>query len=54
MLPNDTRAKVDMSIRPWTRDGGQMVRSPGDLFELFDNALMFDRPEHHLLSGIHE
>lgn len=54
MLTRDTRSTVDMSIRPWTRDGGQMVTSPGDLYEIFDNALMLDRPEYHLLSGFHE
>ncbi len=54
MLTKDTRATQNMSIRPWTRDGGQMVRSPGDLYEIFDNALMLDRPDFHLLSGFHE
>ena len=54
MLTRDTRAKRSMSIRPWTRDGGQMVVSPGDLYEIFDDALMLDRPGLHLLSGFHE
>ena len=54
MLTKDTRATQNMSIRPWTRDGGQMVVSPGDLYEIFDNALMLDRPDFHLLSGFHE
>ena len=54
MLTKDTRTMADMSIRPWTRDGGQMVRSPGDLYELLDNPLMLDRPEYHLLSGFHD
>ena len=30
MLPRDTRARAEFSIRPWTRDVGQMVESPGD------------------------
>jgi len=54
LLTRDTRAVRDMSIRPWTRDGGQMVISPGDMYEMFDNVLMFDRPDFNLMSGFHE
>jgi hypothetical protein len=36
MLPSDTQAKAGMSLSPWTRDVGQMVTSPGDLYELFE------------------
>lgn len=36
MLPNDTQATAGMSISPWTRDVGQMVNSPGDLYELME------------------
>jgi len=54
LLTKDTRAVRDMSIRPWTRDGGQMVISPGDMYEMFDNVLMFDRPDFNLMSGFHE
>jgi hypothetical protein len=54
MLTRDTRATRSMSIRPWTRDGGQMVVSPGDLYEIFDDALMFDRPDLNILSGFHD
>ena len=36
MLPTDTQASAGMSISPWTRDVGQMVASPGDLYELFE------------------
>jgi hypothetical protein len=36
MLPSDTQARAGMSLSPWTRDVGQMVTSPGDLYELFE------------------
>lgn len=37
MLPSDTQAVAGFSISPWTRDVGQMVASPGDLYELFED-----------------
>lgn len=37
MLPSDTQAIAGFSISPWTRDVGQMVASPGDLYELFED-----------------
>jgi membrane-associated phospholipid phosphatase len=36
MLPVDTQAKAGMVLSPWTRDVGQMVTSPGDLYDLFE------------------
>jgi membrane-associated phospholipid phosphatase len=36
MLPSDSQATAGMSLAPWTRDVGQMVASPGDLYELFE------------------
>jgi membrane-associated phospholipid phosphatase len=36
MLPSDTQATAGMSLSPWTRDVGQMVASPGDLYALFE------------------
>jgi len=36
MLPSDTQATAGMSLSPWTRDVGQIVTSPGDLYELFE------------------
>lgn len=36
MLPVDTRASAGMALGPWTRDVGQMVGSPGDLYELME------------------
>ncbi|HCY63571.1 MAG TPA: hypothetical protein DHV59_12235 [Oxalobacteraceae bacterium] len=37
MLPSDTLAGAGMAISPWTRDVGQMVASPGDLYDLVEN-----------------
>jgi membrane-associated phospholipid phosphatase len=36
MLPSDTQATSGIGISPWTRDIGQMVASPGDLYDLFE------------------
>jgi membrane-associated phospholipid phosphatase len=36
MLPSDTQATASIGISPWTRDVGQMVASPGDLYDLFE------------------
>lgn len=36
MLPVDSQSVVGMGLAPWTRDVGQMVASPGDLYELME------------------
>ncbi|WP_409265973.1 YjbH domain-containing protein [Massilia sp. BHUDP2] len=36
MLPADSQASAGFALSPWTRDVGQMVASPGDLYELFE------------------
>jgi membrane-associated phospholipid phosphatase len=36
MLPTDTQANAGIGLSPWTRDVGQMVASPGDLYDLFE------------------
>ncbi|GAB3459641.1 hypothetical protein GCM10027321_17850 [Massilia terrae] len=36
MLLADTQASAAMSLSPWTRDVGQMVQSPGDLYEMVE------------------
>jgi len=45
MLTKDTQAFANMSISPWTRDVGQMVVSPGDLYNLVERPLMLDSSE---------
>ena len=42
----DTRATANFSLAPWTRDVGQMVNSPGDLYGLMERSLMLDNPEY--------
>lgn len=37
MLPSDSQSNAGFSLSPWTRDVGQMVGSPGDLYDLFEN-----------------
>nr|WP_307742733.1 YjbH domain-containing protein [Massilia varians] len=37
MLTSDSQAVAGFALSPWTRDVGQMVISPGDLYELFEN-----------------
>jgi membrane-associated phospholipid phosphatase len=36
MLVSDTQASASMAISPWTRDVGQMVQSPGDLYGMIE------------------
>ena len=36
MLPMDTQANAGFAISPWTRDVGQMVASPGDLYDMIE------------------
>ena len=36
MLPMDSQGIAGFSISPWTRDVGQMVASPGDLYDLIE------------------
>lgn len=36
MLPVDTQATASVALSPWTRDVGQMVASPGDLYDLME------------------
>ncbi len=38
MLPMDSQGTAGFSLAPWTRDVGQMVASPGDLYDLMENS----------------
>lgn len=42
LLPNDTKVTTGFSLAPWTRDVGQMVRSPVDLYDTLEKPLMID------------
>lgn len=37
MLTFDSKSKAGFSISPWTRDVGQMVASPGDLYSILED-----------------
>ncbi len=50
MLTEDTQARSDMSLSAWSRDVGQMVESPGDLYRLLERPLMLDSAEHDYLT----
>ena len=45
MLTKDTQARSTLSLAPWIRDVGQMVVSPGDLYDLFERRLVLDSGE---------
>jgi membrane-associated phospholipid phosphatase len=36
MLPNDSQAVASVALSPWTRDVGQMVANPGDLYDMVE------------------
>lgn len=36
LLTSDTQASAALAVSPWTRDVGQMVASPGDLYEMIE------------------
>ncbi|TMH87072.1 MAG: phosphatase PAP2 family protein, partial [Betaproteobacteria bacterium] len=42
LLPNDTRLVTGFALSPWTRDPGQMVNSPVDLYQMLEKPLMLD------------
>src|SRR3989442_1872431 len=42
LLPSDSRVVTGFSIAPWTRDIGQMVNSPVDLYQMLEKPLMLD------------
>lgn len=54
MLTRDTQAVARFAISPWTRDVGQMVKSPGDLYTIVEDPLLFDWSGRHLLSAFHK
>jgi hypothetical protein len=53
MLTRDSRTTARFDISPWTRDVGQMVKSPGDLYTIMEDPLLLDWNGHHLLSDFH-
>ena len=46
MLTRDSQDRANLSLAPWTRDVGQMVESPDDLYRLMERPLMLDNGEY--------
>jgi membrane-associated phospholipid phosphatase len=42
LLPADTSVVTGFSLAPWTRDIGQMLNSPVDLYQMLEKPLMLD------------
>ncbi|MFN2301890.1 MAG: YjbH domain-containing protein [Gammaproteobacteria bacterium] len=41
-LPFDSTAASDFSMAPWSRDGGQRVNAPGQLYEMLERRLLLN------------
>ncbi len=48
MLPTDSQAVAGLAISPWTRDVGQTVASPGDLYRIMEQP----RRDMYLYDGL--
>ena len=48
MLPSDSQASAGFSLAPWTRDVGQIVASPGDLYDMVEQP----RRDLHSYDGL--
>lgn len=53
MLTRDTQERANLALADYTRDVGQMVASPGDLYRLVERPLMLDRALHDPLTDFH-
>jgi hypothetical protein len=49
-LPYDTKASGAFALSPWTRDVGQMIFFPGDLYTMFEQALLLNTTDYNPLS----
>ena len=49
MLTRDTQVTSAFSLAPWTRDVGQMVQSPGDLYDMVERPLANVRDQDGLV-----
>jgi len=52
LLPKDTRVSTGFSIAPWTRDVGQMLNSPVDLYRTIEKPLVIDMHKSDGLSRL--
>ena len=49
-LPYDSKARGNFSLAPWSRDVGQMVRFPGDLYRMMENTMLLNTDDYNPLS----
>ncbi|WP_303905672.1 YjbH domain-containing protein [Thiohalomonas denitrificans] len=54
LLTKDTRNRGTIALRPWTRDVGQTVASPGDLHGLVEQRLLLNTDQYTGFSGLRE
>ena len=54
MLTKDTQQRASLAIVDFTRDVGQMVVSPGDLYGLVERPLMLDSAEYSPLTQLQQ
>lgn len=52
LLTRDTRERAGMALADYTRDVGQLVVSPGDLYRMAERRLMLDSGAHDPLSEL--
>jgi hypothetical protein len=51
MLTRDTRDRASFALADYTRDVGQLVTSPGDLYRIVERSLDLDSAEHDPMTG---
>ncbi len=49
-LPYDSRARASVTLAPWNRDGGAMLRGPGDLYAVIEDVLLLNTTDYNPLS----
>ena len=52
LLSSDTRVETGFALAPWTRDVGQMVSSPVDLYRMIEKPLVIDMHKSDGLSRL--
>jgi hypothetical protein len=52
LLTKDTQGRGNFAIAPWVRDVGQMVVSPGDLFDLVEQPLLWNKQDRDGLTQL--
>ena len=51
MLTRDTQERASFALADYARDVGQLVRSPGDLYQFVERSLVLDSAEHDPMTG---